>query len=374
MNCPLVAVAGPFPGRTSGPRWRSPGPDTRCSVDSESGRADTREAVPGGGEAAASGSLPAGISEDSDLKRHPLSDRLREITQRVVDTYGADSIVAHNIDPDLRLPSREAARRILEMLFAVFYPGYHGVQHLTQENVAFHVGAILDDAAEELSEQAYQAFFFDCRGREEGCDCAARSEQVVEKFFAGLPTLRRRLAFDVQAAYDGDPAASNLAEIVFAYPGLRAITVYRVAHELHALGVPLLPRIMTEWAHSETGIDIHPGARIGKSFFIDHGTGVVIGETTDIGENVKIYQGVTLGALSFPKDERGKIIRGAKRHPTIEDGVVIYAGATILGGNTVIGQGAVIGGNTWVIDSVAPFTKVLNETRTVRIDSNGNKA
>jgi serine O-acetyltransferase len=307
------------------------------------------------------------------MKRHPLSDRLREITQRVVETYDSGAIVAHNIDPDLRLPSREAARRILESLFAVFYPGYHGIQHLTQENVAFHVGAILDNIADGLSEQVYQAFFFDCRGREEECDCAARSEAVVDSFFSSLPELRGMLIYDVQAAYDGDPAASNLAEIIFAYPGLRAITVYRIAHELHRQGVPLLPRIMTEWAHSETGIDIHPGARIGKSFFIDHGTGVVIGETTDIGENVKIYQGVTLGALSFPKDERGKIIRGAKRHPTLEDGVVIYAGATILGGNTVIGEGAVIGGNTWVIDSVPPHTKVLNETKSVRIDPDGRK-
>ncbi len=308
------------------------------------------------------------------MKRHPLSEKLRDITQRVVDTYGSGEIVAHNIDPDLRLPSRDAARDILETLFAVCYPGFHGVQHLTQENVAFHVGAALDRVADELSAQVYQAFVFDCRGREEDCDCAARSEAVVDSFFTRLPDLRRMLVFDVQAAYDGDPAASNLAEIIFAYPGLRAITVYRLAHELHTLGVPLLPRIMTEWAHAETGIDIHPGARIGKSFFIDHGTGVVIGETTDIGENVKIYQGVTLGALSFPKDERGKLIRGAKRHPTLEDGVVIYAGATILGGSTIIGRGAVIGGNTWVIESVPPFTKVLNETKSVRIDRDGNKA
>jgi serine O-acetyltransferase len=309
------------------------------------------------------------------VRRHPLSDKLREITHGLVETYDSCEIHAQNIDPDLRLPSREAAKSILEKLFAVFYPGYHGVQHLTQENVAFHVGAILDDVAEELSEQVYQAFYFDCKVRGEECEsCAAKTENVVERFFSSLPEVRRCLTYDVQAAYDGDPAASNLAEIIFAYPGLRAITVYRVAHELNVLDVPLLPRIMTEWAHSETGIDIHPGARIGKSFFIDHGTGVVIGETTDIGEGVKIYQGVTLGALSFPKDERGKIIRGAKRHPTIEDGVVLYAGATILGGNTVIGEGAVIGGNTWVIESVPPHTKVLNETRTTRIDPNCKKS
>jgi serine O-acetyltransferase len=313
------------------------------------------------------------------LKRHPLSDRLREITQGIVETYGDREIRAQNIDPDLRLPSREAAIRILERLLAVLYPGFHGVQHLTQENVAFHIGAVLDDIAEDLSEQAYLAFHFDCVERR-ACNggrcehCAELAEGVVEKFFTGLPAVRRALALDVQAAYDGDPAAGSLAEIIFAYPGLRAITVYRVAHELHLLEVPLLPRIMTEWAHTETGIDIHPGARIGRSFFIDHGTGVVIGETTDIGDGVKIYQGVTLGALSFPKDERGKLIRGAKRHPTIGDGVVIYAGATILGGNTVIGAGAVIGGNTWIIDSVPPQTKVLNETRSVRLEPDDRKA
>jgi serine O-acetyltransferase len=231
------------------------------------------------------------------------------------------------------------------------------------------VGAMLDDIADDLSEQLFLAFHFDCRKGAGRCDeCADRAEATVEKFFSRLPQVRRMLVLDVQAAYDGDPAASNLAEIIFAYPGLVAITIYRIAHELQILGVPLLPRIMSEHAHSKTGIDIHPGARIGESFFIDHGTGVVIGETTDIGNGVKIYQGVTLGALSFPKDERGKIIRGAKRHPTLEDGVVIYAGATILGGNTVIGEGSVIGGNTWVIDSVPARTKVLNETKSSRIE------
>lgn len=313
------------------------------------------------------------------MKRHPLSDKLREITNRLVETYSGCEVRAHNIDPELRLPSREAAIRVLVRLFGVLYPGFHGVQHLTEENVAFHVGAVLDEVAEDLAEQTYLAYYFECRGERSGnghgrggrCQhCAERAEGAVERFFQGLPEVRRTLTYDVQAAYDGDPAASNLAEIIFAYPGLRAITVYRIAHELHLLDVPLLPRMMTEWAHMETGIDIHPGARIGRSFFIDHGTGVVIGETTDIGESVKIYQGVTLGALSFPKDERGKLIRGAKRHPTIADGVVIYAGATILGGDTVIGEGSVIGGNTWIIQSVPPHTKVLNETRSVRLEPN----
>jgi serine O-acetyltransferase len=278
-----------------------------------------------------------------------------------VAAYSAGEVRAENIDLDLRLPSKEVTTTILDRLFGVFYPGFHAVQHLTQENVAFHIGAALDDIADDLSDQVYLALHFECRRAEGHCDaCARRAEDVVERFFERLPEVRRVLLLDVQAAYDGDPAAASIPEVVFAYPGLVAVTVYRVAHELLVLGVPLLPRIMTEYAHSKTGIDIHPGARIGESFFIDHGTGVVIGETTEIGRNVKLYQGVTLGALSFPKDERGKLIRGAKRHPTLRDNVVIYAGATILGGNTVIGEGAVVGGNTWVIGSVEPGAKVVN--------------
>jgi len=165
---------------------------------------------------------------------------------------------------------------------------------------------------------------------------------------------------DAEAAYKGDPAARNIDEVILAYPGFYAIFVHRVAHEFRKLGLDLMARIMSEYAHSKTGIDIHPGATIGESFFIDHGTGVVIGETTEIGKNAKIYQGVTLGALSFPKDHDGNIIKGQKRHPTIEDNVTIYAGATILGGNTVIGEGAVIGGNVWITESVPPHYKVVN--------------
>ena len=175
------------------------------------------------------------------------------------------------------------------------------------------------------------------------------------------------LAEDVQAAFDGDPAAKSLDEIIFCYPGLAAITIYRLAHELHRLDVPLIPRMMTEYAHGKTGIDIHPGATIGRRFFIDHGTGVVIGETTDIGDNVKLYQGVTLGALSFPRDETtGQIVRDTKRHPTLEDDVVIYANATILGGETVIGHHSVIGSSAWITRSVAPYTIVTIENPRLR--------
>jgi len=183
-------------------------------------------------------------------------------------------------------------------------------------------------------------------------------DAVALHFLEGLPEVRRRLAEDVEAAFEGDPAAKSFAEIVVAYPSIRAIAIYRIAHELHALGVPVLPRLMTEHAHDRTGIDIHPGAKIGRRFFIDHGTGVVIGETCEIGDNVRIYQGVTLGARS---PRQGESLRGQKRHPTIEDDVTIYAGATILGGETVIGRGSVIGGNVWLMESVPPGSKVIVE-------------
>lgn len=309
------------------------------------------------------------------MKRHPFSDRLQGITQEIVGTYGGFRDPAHHIDPERRLPSRPAVVRILDSLFAVLYPGYYGVQHLTRENVEYHVGALLDDIAADLYEQVVLAWQFEApdeaavAGDGDGAAGGERigrlAEDAVEGFLDRIPRLRRRLVLDVEAAIDGDPAARSFAEIIFAYPGFEAITTQRIAHELWELGVPLLPRIMTELAHSKTGIDIHPGAKVGDSFFIDHGTGVVIGETAVIGNNVKIYQGVTLGALSFPKDAHGRLLRGVKRHPTLCDNVVVYAGATILGGDTVIGEGAVIGGNTWVIESVPPGEKVLF-TRTSR--------
>jgi serine O-acetyltransferase len=185
------------------------------------------------------------------------------------------------------------------------------------------------------------------------------AEEAAYAFLESIPRIRKMLAKDIQAAYDGDPAASCIDEIILSYPAAYAITAYRAAHEFYENGVLLLPRMLTELAHARTGIDIHPGAQIGESFFIDHGTGVVIGETTVIGNKVKLYQGVTLGALSFPKDEKGRLLRGNKRHPTIEDNVVIYAGATILGGDTVIGEGSIIGGNVWLTESVPPGSRVV---------------
>jgi serine O-acetyltransferase len=306
------------------------------------------------------------------MRRHPFYGRLRGITQEVVATYGAFRDPGSHIDPERRLPSRPAVARFLENLFAVLYPGFYGVQHLTQENVEYHIGALLDDVAADLYEQVVLACDFEepeaapsGLGALGNGSTARRAEAAVERFLDRLPALRRMLLLDLAACMDGDPAARSFAEIIFAYPGFEAITVQRLAHELWNLQVPLLPRIMTELGHSRSGIDIHPGAQIGESFFIDHGTGVVIGETAVIGRSVKIYQGVTLGALSFPKDERGRLVRGIKRHPTLCDNVVVYAGATILGGDTIIGEGAIIGGNTWVIESVAPGERVVY-TRTSR--------
>jgi serine O-acetyltransferase len=299
------------------------------------------------------------------MRRHPFSDRLRGITREIVETYSSSPIPAVHIDPERRMPSRRATVAILDQLFAVLFPGFYGVQHLTQENVEYHVGALLDDIAADLFEQVRLAYAFEPRPGEGAGEVERLAGEAVERFFKRIPEVRRMLVLDLAAAMDGDPAARSYAEIIFAYPGFAAIAIQRLAHELWRIGVPLLPRIMTEAAHSKTGIDIHPGAQIGASFFIDHGTGVVIGETCVIGDHVKIYQGVTLGALSFPKDAMGRLLRNTKRHPTLRDYVVVYAGATILGGSTIVGERAVIGGNTWVIESVPPGEKVLN-TRTSR--------
>jgi serine O-acetyltransferase len=188
--------------------------------------------------------------------------------------------------------------------------------------------------------------------------CQKRAQVVVKELLEKIPEIRSLLSGDIEAAYNGDPAAVSAEEVILSYPCVLAITTYRIAHELYLRGVPLIPRIMSEHVHSQTGIDIHPGAKIGRNFFIDHGTGVVIGETAEIGDNVKIYQGVTLGALSFPKDEKGRLIRGRKRHPTVGNSVVIYSGATLLGADAVVGDGVVIGGNVWITSRVASGTKI----------------
>jgi serine O-acetyltransferase len=256
------------------------------------------------------------------------------------------------------LPSRDAVIQIVEDLRSVFFPGYFGTTDVRAESLHFFLGATLERTIRALEEQVRRAVAFVERHDYFTCEhCAQTSQRVATGFLAKIPTIRRLLASDVEAAYEGDPALKNRDEAIIAYPGMMAVTNQRIAHELHVLGVPLLPRIMTEHAHALTGIDIHPGARIGEKFFIDHGTGVVIGETSVIGNRVRIYQGVTLGAKSFPLDAQGKPIKGIDRHPIIEDDVVIYSGATVLG-RIVIGKGSSIGGNVWLTHAVPPGSQI----------------
>lgn len=284
------------------------------------------------------------------------NDRVRALVSEISRTYtediGINFIDAHN------LPVRDKIVEIIELLTEILFPGYTGKRIVTKSNISFIVGDLLCEVYSQLSEQIERAYKYRCRLEQcDSGDCRKMAEEAAEYLVEQMPKIREMLKGDVGAAFDGDPAAKSYEEIVISYPCITAIATYRIAHELYVKDVPLIPRLMTEWAHAKTGIDIHPGATIGKRFFIDHGTGVVIGETTVIGDNVKIYQGATLGALSFPKDERGRIIKGGKRHPTIEDNVTIYAEATILG-DVTIGKGAVIGGNIWLKESVPPGTTV----------------
>jgi serine O-acetyltransferase len=285
------------------------------------------------------------------MRKNKLTNKkIENLVGKIARTYEGDSGI--NFIDASNLPVRDNILEILDLLFEVLFPGYTGKRTVTKSNINFIVIDILYHIYTELSEQIEHAFQYQCRIQKcEGCDCRTMADNVTQHLLSQLPKIRQFLKGDVGAAFDGDPAAKSYEEIVISYPCILAIATYRIAHELYVKQVPLIPRIMTECAHAQTGIDIHPGAKIGKNFFIDHGTGVVIGETTVIGENVKIYQGATLGALSFPKDERGKIIKGGKRHPTIEDNVTIYAEATILG-DVIIGKNAVIGGNVWIKESV----------------------
>lgn len=298
------------------------------------------------------------------MDRQTLNDRLPAVVDKIVESVLAEPRMQH-LDRVI-LPSRDTIVGCIDLLRQVIFPGYFGKQRLTRENVGYRVGELLIELQEMLFDQVHCCL----RYREEtpdrngngnsypGQTCDKAACEIVAEFLDRIPAVREVLATDVQAAFDGDPAAKSTDETIFCYPGLLAITVQRLAHEFYKLEVPLLPRIMTEHAHSLTGIDIHPGAKLGRSFFIDHGTGVVIGETTEIGSNVKLYQGVTLGALA---PAMGQVWRGRKRHPTIEDDVTIYAGATILGGETVIGKGSVIGGNVFITSSVPAFNQVSAE-------------
>lgn len=260
------------------------------------------------------------------------------------------------------LPSNKNISRIIELLREIIFPGYFGNTTLRGCTTAHYMGVYIDELYELLRGEILAGMCFDCQDDSEGKVERHRKKanEIAVEFIESLPEIRRKLVGDVEATFLNDPAAKNQGEVIFSYPGIRAITNYRVANKLLQLQVPLIPRIISEMAHSETGIDIHPRAQIGENFTIDHGTGVVIGSTCIIGNNVLIYQGVTLGAKSFPLDDQGNPIKGIPRHPIVEDNVTIYSGATILG-RVTIGKGSVIGGNVWVTKSLPPYSKVVQK-------------
>ena len=280
----------------------------------------------------------------------PIEQRIEQVVDTILEDYRQDREIDRM--EQLRRPDRDAMIDIIEKLRRIVFPGYFREKNYRMYNNKHNLSMLIEDVMFNLSRQM-ALVFRDC-GEEEAA-AGDHAQQVCIAFLQAIPQVRALVQTDLQAAYDGDPAASNHAEIIFAYPGLFAITVYRLAHVLYTLHVPMLPRIMTEYAHSVTGIDIHPGAAVGRYFFIDHGTGIVVGQTTVIGDHVKLYQGVTLGALST---RGGQSLRGMRRHPTIEDNVTIYAGASVLGGDTVIGHDCVIGSNAFITHSIAPCTTV----------------
>ena len=316
----------------------------------------------------------AGGHEENTMKSMPKEDQCkidessreryrREIPgivdQLVLSCEGSDCFEHVTPEP---IPSRESIIALIQKGRKILFPGYFISTPVDRINLGYYFGQEVTGLFESLAEQITLSIRHECLRYDLPCtQCLERGYEVAINFLEEMPGWRKALAKDVIAAREGDPAAQSYDEIIFSYPGLLAVTVYRIAHQLYEQGVPLIPRIMTEYAHSETGIDIHPGAHIGESFFIDHGTGVVIGQTTEIGDRVRIYQGVTLGSISLPKGAL-QSLRKKKRHPTIEDDVIIYAGASILGGETVIGARSVIGGNVWITESVPPDTKVFLKT------------
>ncbi len=308
------------------------------------------------------------------LPEQPRDEHFGDLVEEVVASYLGDERTQH-LDSTF-LPNRGKTIAILELLRRLMFPGFFDEQRLSTANVREHVGDLLTQLRDSLYEQIREALRYEENrvsgdGRGDRClHCDQKALEITQICLQKLPELRRKLGLDVQAAFEGDPAAVSSDETIFCYPGVDAIFIHRVAHELWRLEVPLLPRIMSEYAHNETGIDIHPGASIGESFFIDHGTGVVIGETSVIGNRVKLYQGVTLGALST---KGGQAWRGKKRHPTIQDDVTIYGGAIILGGETVIGQGATIGGSVFLTYSVPPGSTVTMKPPELKVSNKGQR-
>lgn len=278
-----------------------------------------------------------------------------------------------NLEKSIGFKERDRIYKILESFHEILFPGIYDRKPIDKTRVKVAMSNNLRKAVLDLRDIIEKVLvynnFADCEKK-----CRARAEEIVMALIEKFPTIREFIQTDIQAAYNGDPAATTLEEILLSYPSITAVYIHRIAHELYKMDVKIVPRIMSEYAHQLTGIDIHPGASIGESFFIDHGTGVVIGETCTIGKNVKIYQGVTLGALSFPLDENGNPIKGIKRHPNIEDNVVIYAGATILGGKTTIGHDTTLGSNIWLTHSVPPYSRVYNSQPSPTISNSQSKA
>ena len=256
------------------------------------------------------------------------------------------------------LPSGKVLEEIIDLSRAIIFPGYYGKSKINKHTIRYHIGMAVERLSKLLEEQILAGLCFCCpnAGKGGNTPCKLKAKEMAMQLIADLPEIRKTLATDVEAAFNGDPAAESFGEIISCYPVIKALTNYRIAHRLHTIGVPLIPRIISEMAHSETGIDIHPAATIGHHFTIDHGTGVVIGATCIIGNYVKLYQGVTLGAKSFPLDDNGNPIKGIARHPILEDNVIVYSNATILGRIT-IGQGSVVGANIWVTESMEPYSK-----------------
>ena len=285
--------------------------------------------------------------------------RLGEVSRRLCRPESLDMVWQDSMRM-APMPSLPVLEEIMARLRAALFPGFFGEAKVRRESMEYHLSANLDSIYRLLAEQIRCGYCFSCRDAEVCGQCGRRGEEAALALIEALPEIRALLVSDAEAAYEGDPAATSPGETVFCYPFLWTMIHHRIAHVLYRLGVPLIPRIISEMAHSRTGIDIHPGAQIGEHFFIDHGTGVVVGETTIIGRSCRIYQGVTLGALSFPKNDDGTLVKGILRHPVLGDHVTVYAGATLLGRIT-IGDGAVIGGNVWVTTDVAPHTFLTQE-------------
>ncbi len=300
-------------------------------------------------------SLNACVDEEEKISR--LYQEIPQVVARLVRAISDKDDYRHL--GQAPMPSHDSVVALIHKTRRILFPGFFHDSVLNPSSLDYYMGQQVTELYHSLCKEIVSAMQYDCFKASKPCsNCRLRGHEAALAFIHELPALEAILGTDITAALEGDPAAKGADEVIFSYPGLLAITIYRMAHTLLTLDVPIIPRIMTEHAHSLTGIDIHPGARIGKSFFIDHGTGVVIGESTIIGDHVRIYQGVTLGALSLPRDA-GNRYRGTKRHPTIEDNVTIYANTTILGGDTVIGANSIIGGNIWLTESVPPDTKVL---------------